>query len=42
VEGTSDDLPDDIATLRAALVSERQARREAEAQATASQALLCI
>jgi transposase len=40
VESTSDDLPDDIAALKAALVSERQARREAEAQATASQALV--
>jgi len=35
-------LPDDIAALKAALASERQARREAEAQATASQALVAI
>jgi transposase len=41
VESTSDDaLPDDIAALKAALASERQARREAEAQASASQALV--
>ena len=40
MESTPDDLPDDVATLKAALASERQARREAEAQATASQALV--
>ncbi len=40
MEGAPDDLPDDIATLKAALASERRARREAEAQATASQALV--
>ena len=34
------DLPDDVGALKAALASERQARREAEAQATASQALV--
>ena len=37
---TLDDLPDDVAALKAALASERRARREAEAQATASQALV--
>lgn len=40
MEGAPDDLPDDVTALKAALVSERQARREAEAQATASQALV--
>jgi hypothetical protein len=41
VESTPDDaLPDDIAALKAALASERRARREAEAQASASQALV--
>jgi transposase len=40
VESALDDLPDDIAALKAALANERRARREAEAQATASQALV--
>ncbi len=40
MSNTLDDLPDDIDALKAALASERQARREAEAQATASQALV--
>jgi transposase len=41
VESATDEaLPDDIAALKAALASERQARREAEAQASASQALV--
>lgn len=41
VESPPDDArPDDIAALKAALASERQARREAEAQASASQALV--
>jgi len=40
VKHALDDLPDDIEALKAALASERQARREAEAQATASQVLV--
>jgi transposase len=40
VESTFEDLPEDIDALKAALMSERQARREAEAQASASQALV--
>src|SRR5579859_3851 len=40
MENALDDLPDDIEALKAALVAERRARREAEAQAGASQALI--
>ena len=40
MEPASENLPDDIDALKAALTIERQARREAEAQATASQALV--
>jgi transposase len=35
-----DDLPDDIAALRAALVAERLARREAEARASGAEAMV--
>jgi len=37
VEAASDNLPDDVEVLKAALLSERQARHQAEAQASAAQ-----
>jgi len=40
VERALDELPDDIAALKAALLAERGARQKAEAQASASQALI--
>jgi transposase len=40
VKAASDNLPDDIEALKAALLSERQARHQAEAQASAAQILV--
>jgi transposase len=40
VEAAFDNLPDDVEALKAALLSERQARHQAEAQASAAQILV--
>lgn len=40
MEAASDNLPDDVEVLKAALLSERQARHQAEAQASAAQILV--
>ena len=40
VTATPDNLPDDIATLRAALAAEQLARREAEARASGAEAMV--
>ena len=40
METASDTLPDDVDALKAALLSERQARHQAEAQASAAQILV--